>query len=323
MPFNSEITRTDAGALIPEDAARDIIKETADSNWIFQLARRLPDMSRKQRRMPVANALATAYFVNGDTGLKQTTELDWTNKYVDAEEVAAIVPVPEAVLDDEDYDIWGEVKPALVAAFNKAIVQAVLYGTNIPATWTTNLGAAGLVALATADSTVASIAAFTDLYEAIMGESAAGSADGLLMLLEAQGYAVTGHLAHMTMKGRLRNCRSVDGVPVFTGSPVSGAPAELDGAPILFPVDGSLDSSQALDICGQWNQLVYGIRQDMTYKVLSEAVITDAGGNIIYNLAQMDMIAIRAVMRLGFALPNPITPMATGATRCPFSVLTA
>ena len=57
-----------------------------------------------------------------------------------------IVPIPEAVLDDSAFDIWGEVQPALVEAFGIAIDQAVLYGTNIPASWTTNLGAAGLVA---------------------------------------------------------------------------------------------------------------------------------------------------------------------------------
>jgi hypothetical protein len=50
----------------------------------------------------------------------------------------------------------------------------------------------------------------------------------------------------------------------------------------------------------------------------------DAGGNTIYNLAQQDMVALRGVMRLGFALPNPINRLQpVAASRAPFSVLTA
>ena len=98
------------------------------------LARRLPDMPRAQRRLPVLSALPTAYFVSGDTGLKQTSEANWENKYVDAEELAVIVPIPESVLDDADYDIWSEIRPLLVEALGVAIDGAVLYGTNIPAT---------------------------------------------------------------------------------------------------------------------------------------------------------------------------------------------
>ena len=229
MPYGSLISRTDSQALMPEDAAREILTETASTGQIFQLARRLPDMSRAQRRIPVANALATAYFVSGDIGLKQTTELDWTNVYIDAEEVAAIIPIPSAVLDDTDYDIWGECKPALVEAFNVAITQAVLYGTNIPATWTTNLrGHAGLCALATAHTCTASIAAFADLYEAMLGESADGLANSLVSLVEVQGYPVTGHLAALSLKSRLRNSRSTDGVPLFNTPTGAGQPGEID-----------------------------------------------------------------------------------------------
>ena len=58
--------------------------------------------------------------------------------------------------------------------------------------------------------------------------------------------------------------------------------------------------------------------------MLDQAVIQDAAGNTIYNLAQQDMIALRAVMRLGFALPNPINRLQpTEASRAPFAVLTA
>lgn len=323
MPYNSLISRTDASPLVGEEVITAFLNEVAGTNPIMQLARRLPNMSKAQARLPVWSSLATAYFVTGDTGLKQTSEVSWTNKYIDAEELAVIVPIPQSVLDDSDYDIWAQVKPELMKAFSKAITAALLYGTNIPATWTTNLGAAGLVAKSTAAGHTISLANYADTYEAILGETAAG-VDGLYMLVEGDGFGVTGNVAHISVKGILRNCRDVNGNPIFKTSMQDVSRYELDGAPIYFPTDGSIVSASSLDIAGQWDQLVYSIRQDITWKVLDQAVIQDAAGNIVYNLAQQDMVALRGVMRLGFALPNPINRMnETEATRCPFAVLTA
>lgn len=322
MPYNSVISRTDAAALIPEVVSNEMLQNVPQRSAVMQLARRLANMSTAQTRMPVMSALATAYFVNGDTSLKQTTEVTWSDKYVDAEELAVIVPIPEAVLDDANYDIWGQVRPSLEEAFGRAIDAAVLYGTNIPASWTTDMGAAGLVAGILAASQGISLASYTDLYEAILGETAAGTS-GLFGLVEADGYMVTGSIAAMAMKRMLRNMRSVDGVPLFQNSMQAAGQYTLDGAPILFPTNGAISATYYM-ISGQWNQLVYAMRQDITYKILDQAVIQDTSGNIIYNLAQQDMIALRAVMRLGFALPNPINRMnETAATRFPFAYLTA
>lgn len=323
MPYNNVVSRSDAAALIPEEVSNAVLGQIAGSNQLLSLSRRLPNMARAQQRMPVMSSLATAYFVQGDTGLKQTTEVNWANKYIDAEELACIVPIPQSVLDDADYDIWGQIQPELVAAFNFAIAQAVLYGSNIPASWTTNLGAAGIVAGANSASQVISMASYTDAYEAILGETAGGT-DGLFMLLEADGFAVTGNLAHLSMKGVLRNTRSSTGETIFKTNMQDPTRYELDGTPVYFPTDGSIISGSSLLIAGEWTQLVYAFRQDITYKILDQAVIQDAGGTIIYNLAQQDMVALRAVMRLGFALPNPknrINP--TDATRFPFAVMTA
>jgi HK97 family phage major capsid protein len=326
MPYNSIISRTDAAALIPEVVSREILQSVPEQSACMRMGRRLANMPRAQTRMPVLSALPTAYFVTGDNSKKQTTEVNWTNVYIDAEELAVIVPIPEAVLDDADYDIWGEVKPKLVEAFGVAIDDAVINGTNIPTSWTTNLGAAGLIARCTAASHTISLAAYTDLYEAIMGETAAG-VDGLLMLLEADGFIATGHVAHTSVKGQIRNCRDVNGQPIFKAGPSLGttfATGELDGAPILYPLNGVINSATCLDIAGDWTKLVYSMRQDITYKVLDQAVITDAQGAIIYNLAQQDMVALRAVMRVGFSLPNVLNRMnQTALTRCAFATLTA
>lgn len=323
MPFNNVISRSDAAALIPAEVSADIISAVPELNPIMRLARRLPNMSKNQRDFPVMSALASAYFVTGDNGLKQTSEVNWANKYVHAEELAAIVPISEAALDDADYDIWAEIKPELERAFSVAISGAVIHGTNIPANWTTDLGAAGLVAGANAAGNLVSAAAYADLYEAILGESAAG-VDGMFMTVEADGFLVTGTIAHLSMRGKLRNTRDSNGNPIFKPSMQEKGQYELDGAPIYFPTDGSINAASALMISGQWDQLVYSIRQELTYKVLDQAVIQDNAGNIIYNLAQQDMVALRAVMRLGFALPNPINRVqGTEANRYPFAVLTA
>jgi HK97 family phage major capsid protein len=315
MGYNNMISRSDATALIPVDISNEILSNVATMNPVLRMARKLPNMSANQRRLPVMSALATAYFVSGDTGLKQTTEVNWANKYIDAEEIAAIVAVPEAVLDDSSFDVWGQVRPQIEEAISIAISGAILYGTNIPASWTTNLGAAGLYALCVANSHTVSLAAYTDLYEAVLGEKADGT-DGLHMLVEADGYMVSGNIAHPSMRGKIRNTRDKDGQPIF-------ANGNLDGAPITFPTDGSIVAATNLMFSGQWTELVYAMRQDITYKILDQAVIQDNTGAIVYNLAQQDMIALRAVVRLGVALPNPINRMNSAAIRCAFGVLTA
>lgn len=323
MPYNSLVTRTDSAPLIGEEVIAEFLQEVAGSNPLMRMARRLPNMNKKQSRLPVWQALPTAYFVSGDTGLKQTSEVSWENKYIDAEELAVIVPIPQSVLDDSDYDIWAQVKPELLKAFSLAITSAVLYGTNIPATWTTDLGAAGIMAGSTAASHTISAAAYADLYEAILGETAAGVA-GLFMLPEADGFQVSGSVGHVSMKGKLRNVRDSNGQPIFKRSMVEGTQYELDGTPIEFPDDGSVVSGSSLLISGDWNQLAYAMRQDITWSIADTGVIQDAAGNIVYNLFQQDMVALRGVMRLGFALPNPVNRMnSTAATRFPFSVLTA
>ena len=309
--YNSLISRTDAAALIPEEVSREIIQAVPEASAVMRLARRLPNMSRKQRRMPVLSGLVTAYFVTGDNGLKQTSEAAWENKYINAEELAVIVPIPEAVLDDVDYDVWSEIRPNIVEAFGKAFDQAVLLGTNAPDDWPDDL-----VTGATSASHTITLGTGADIYDDIMSEG------GVIAKVEEDGFGVTGHVAALTMRAKLRGLRDDNGVPIFNRTVQATSMYELDGAPVEFPRNGSMDAATALMFTGDWTQLVYAMRQDITYKVLTEAVIQDGSGTIVYNLAQQDMVALRAVMRLGWQLPNPINRVNTSSsTRYPFSVL--
>jgi HK97 family phage major capsid protein len=335
MSFSDLISRANASPLIPEEVFPQIIQETEEASAVMRMGRALPQMNRAQQRLMVTSGLADAFFNDGsgsDNALAQTTNSEWANRYIDAERVTAIIPIPKSVIADSAYDIWGQCRPQIIGAIAKLVDTAVIHGTNIPASWAVNIGETGtarngLVARATAASQVASLANFADMYEALLGESAAGAADGVAMLLEADGYMVSGHIAHTSVKGRLRNTRDANGNPIFhpgqhVGS--SFATGAIDGAPVLDPLNGSINPASALRVAGPWDKLVYAIREDLTFEIGTEGVITDAGGNIIHNLWQQNMVALKATMRLGFALPNPVNRLnATELTRCPFAVLTA
>lgn len=321
--YSNYISQSDALALIPEEVSAEIIKAVPQQSAVLRLGRRLKDMSSRQYRMPVMSALATAYFVSGSDyaageRLKKTTSLAWDDKYITAEELAVIVPIPEDVIADETYDIWGEVRPSVEEAIGLAVDQAVLFSTDAPATWPT-----AIVPGAIAAGHVAALPDFADLYEAILTH-AADDTPGMLMLIEEDGYQPSAYLGHISMRGRLRNTRDTLGQPIFSSNMQDGQSYQLDGAPCVFPMNGCMDPDEALLIGGDWTQLVYAFRQDISFKMLDQAVIQDADGNIVLNLAQQDMVAMRVVVRMGWQLPNPINRMQSDEDlRYPFSILTA
>lgn len=305
------IDRTGAAALIPEENAREIIQGVVTQSAVLQRGRKLPNMSSKTYKMPVLDMLPIAYFVNGDTGSKKTTKQAWDKKFITAEEIAVIVPIPEAVLDDSDYDIWGEIKPRVVEAFGKVIDGAVLFDVDKPSTWRD-----GVVATATKANSVVTLASEDSLYDKIMAE------DGVIAKIESSGYFVNGHMADISMRAKLRGLKDSTGNPIFKSDMQSGTTYSLDGSPMNFPNNGAFDKSKALMISGDFSQLVYAIRQDITFKLFTEGVVQNTDGTIAYNLMQNDMVALRAVMRLGWEIPNPINSVQTDKSkRCPFAIL--
>ena len=305
------IDRTGAESLIPETRAREIIQGTITRSAVLSQGRKLPNLSSKTHKMPVLDMLPIAYFVNGDTGNKKTTNMKWDKKIITAEEIAVIVPIPEAVLDDSEYDIWAEVRPRVEEAFGKVIDGAVLFGVNAPDSWRDDI-----VTTATNATSVVTFGSSDSLYDKIMGE------DGVIAKVEASGFFVTGHMADISMRAKLRGLKDSTGNPIFKSDMQESTRYSLDGSAMTFPNNGSFDKSKALMISGDFSQLVYAIRQDITFKLFTEGVVQNTDGTIAYNLMQQDRVALRAVMRLGWEIPNPINSLKTDkAKRCPFAIL--
>ena len=307
----SIIDRSGAESLIPTQESNEIIQGAITQSAVLSRGRRLANMTSRQYKMPVLDMLPIAYFVNGDTGQKQTTKQQWDKKYITAEEIAVIVPIPEAVLDDSEYDIWAEVRPRITEAFGKVIDSAILFGVNKPTSWRNDV-----VATATAAGAIVTLGSADNLYDKIMSE------DGVIAKVENCGYFVNGHMADISMRAKLRGLKNTNGDPLFKSDLQGSTQYALDGSPMVFPNNGAFDKSKALMISGDFSQLVYSIRQDITFKLFTEGVVQNTDGSIAYNLMQNDMVALRAVMRLGWEIPNPINSVEKNKEkRCPFAVM--
>ena len=300
MPYNNITTRTDVAALIPEEVSNSMLGKATESSAVLDLFGRV-NVGRSQVRFPILSALPVAYWVTGDTGLKQTTEIAWANKYLQVEEIAVIMPVPDNVLADVEADIWDEAQPLLAEAFGRTLDAAVFFGTNAPASFPTNV-----IAAANAAGNMVSVGT-----NAVAAGGFFGDLDDLYGKIEQDGFEVTGFVAPTSFKAKLRKVRGTDGRKLDEGR-TSGDLRMLDGYPVaysmkgLWPVAGGVGVDGVQVIAGDWSQFVVGVRQDIRMKILTEAVITDNTGAIIFNLPQQDMTAIRLTFRAGWQVANTI-----------------
>ena len=161
-------------------------------------------------------------FREWDTGQKKTTNMQWDKKYITAEEIAVIVANPESVLDDSDYDIWGEVRPRVQEAFGKVIDGAVLFDVEKPSSWRD-----GIVTTAVKAGNV--VASTDDLYTDIMGEG------GVIAKVEQSGYFVNGNFADISNAGKTARAEKTPQGSRFSKATCSPAQTIPWMAPAAFP----------------------------------------------------------------------------------------
>lgn len=303
VAYNNIIARGDTSAIESVNAiVNEIIEGVTKGSTVLPLLTKLPNMTNKQAKMGVLASLPEAYWVEGDNGLKGTTKMAWANKYIVAEELAVVVPIPQSVLDDADYDIWAEVKPRVVEQFYKKIDQAIINGVDKPASW-------GDAIIPAATTKGFNVPATANLYNDI---------SDAMSKVEEVGYDVTGILGGLKAKGLFRK-----GLLDTTGQPLDPS-SEVMSLPRQFANNGAFDSNVAKLVVGDFKQGVYSIRRDIEFKVFDTGVVTNSAGEIIFNLMQQDMVALRVTMRLGYQLPNPINVVeGDESKRLPFAYVEA
>lgn len=295
------IARTDVDSLIETQVANEIFEGVVRDSKALSMFRRLPNMTSDKTKLRVLDSLPVAYFVDETTnnGRKNTTKMAWDKKFINAAELAVIVPIKENVLNDASIDIWSEVRPRIVEAFAKKIDNAMFFGVDKPTDWRAGLVPSVIAAGAEVNETE------NGLYSDI---------NDVMTKVEESGYDVNAILGGVGLKGKFRMMTDTTGQPLNT--------TEIGSVRREFMDNGVWDKTASTLIAGDFSQAVYAIRQDVTYKILDQAVIQDpTTGEIVYNLAQEDMVALRVVMRLGWEIPNPVNALNETATRFPFASL--
>ena len=301
------ITRDDlSDSLIPDQVSKEIIQTMPQSSVIMTRAKKVA-MSAKKEKQPVLASLPDAYWVN-EGGLKQTTKTGWEDVTMTAEEMAVIVPIPDSVVDDSQINIWDTVKPLIAEAMGKKIDQAAIFGIDKPASWGTDI----LAGATAADNNVAEGT----------GKDLADDVAKLGRKLSEAGFALNGFATMPGFGWQLAGLRNANGTPIYVPSLAQGTPSTLYGYPLNEVMNGAWATDKAVLLGADWTKFVYGVRQDISYQVFDQGVISDEDGKVVYNLMQQDSQALRVVMRVGFAVANPLTRLKEKGQQYPAGFVT-
>lgn len=312
MPYNSQTSRANVEALIREQVSNIMLGTDSSPSAAMALFQRIV-VPTGETRFPVMATDVSAYWVDGDTGLKQTTGMSWDNKFINLEKLAAIVPIPDSVIQDTDTDLWGQIQPRVRNAIGRAIDSAIFFGTNAPTSFPDDIVTAATAAgnaYARGTATVAEGGLAEDVNQAM----------GLLL---DDGYAATGFVANPQYQTRLRSARGSDGQLLVD---VNGGVSSIWGLPAGYPMPGQwptgLSAAELFAI--QRENFILGTRGDFEVTVSNQAILQDGDGAIQLNAFQQDMTFFRVVFRVGWQVSNPLNHTEpTEANRYPAAVLTS
>ena len=282
--------------IIPEERSTEIVQDAIQQSVVLNRARRTT-MGKRSKSMPVLDALPSAKFVNGETGLKSTSKFSFKNAKLHPEELAVILPIPDSVVDDADIDLWGVARPLAAEAIGAAVDAAILWGVDKPASW--------------GDALIPGAIKAGNVVQHGTNPDLGADVAALGKLTVKGGGAINGFVSEPGLNWEMVGLRGANGQPIYNpGSLAASQPSSLYGYPLNEVTTGAWDEDAAKLAAVDWTKVVLGVRQDITYDIFREGVITedDGDGNqrIVYNLMQQDMKALRVVFRVAYATAQPI-----------------
>lgn len=335
--FSNSMNRSNADTRLalelPERVVGDILRDAEVTSKFLQLGE-VHRMSTRQERIRLQNSKPSAYWINGtttagdaplgsandddtnqtakDSGLKQTTEYGYDNLYLTTDEIAVMVVMPDAWRDDSTL-AWEQIRRDLRGAFAEAIDAAGFFGASTTAHPLPSTFGTGIVPGAIAEGNVVYLA--DHLASTPTDGSRADRADAyaaVAQLIDGKGYTSTNFVVAPGETWNLRRQRDENGALLNAGA--------LFGLSVEEVRNGTWDPASAIALTGDFSNLKIGIRQDIQFTLTNVGTITNAAGAVVYNALQQDGEILRACMRVGYVVTNPLKNL-TGQREYPFAVL--
>lgn len=219
-----DIDRTDADALFTEGMRLEIINQLTTKESVALQTIPTVQMSNKKDKVPVVSTLPTAGFLAAEGTAKPEDEVTWEGKYLQAEEIAVIIPIDDTVIADAQIDVASQVTKLVAQEFARVIDAAVFFGTGAPSSWPVG-GVFGAVD-ATNKIPYTGIEDYGKLFSAV----------------EVNGNDVTDLWASREVRADLRH-------PIIDGQAMQAPGLTIDnvyGVPLTFPLGWDKTKAKAI-----------------------------------------------------------------------------
>ncbi|WP_404403813.1 phage major capsid protein [Jeotgalibacillus malaysiensis] len=268
--------KANAQGLIPTELSNEIVKGVQSGSTVMQLSK-LEPMTAPTKKISVLNGLS-AYFV--DEGQKiNSDDAQFDFVTLETKKLAVIVPFSNELVNNSIVDVFEEIKPEIETQLYRKFDHEAINGTS-------SMYAKSLLGVVNGTGKAVTI-----------GDTAQGLHDDFsdtMGLVEEDGYEVNGFVTYNGMKNKLRKLKDNQGTPLYVPSVTQSAGGELYGQPVGYSF--GVDKTATEAITGDFRYSVVGVRGDIEYKLLEEATV----GNV--NLAEQDMVALRVVMHVAYAV---------------------
>jgi HK97 family phage major capsid protein len=306
---------SDFSGIIPHEYSQQIIHEVEQQSAVLQLAQTMP-MGTRITELPVTGKLPSAQWVTGTAappagaGRKPYTDLTLVPQVITAEEIAAVVAIPQQYLDDNTINLWNWARPKMAEAIAVRLDETVLFGgAGIPASFPVGGVTGPLYSMGIGGG--GAYNPITNPYPTAI--DAVDAVNNAMSYVEGQGLNVTGHSADIGAKGRFRGVRDQTG-SLLLGTEQVGTSQRptLYGEPIAYSQYAAPGVNTVNFISGAWDYLVIGVREDIRFRIDPSGVIASDTGQVLVSGFQDNVVPCKIWARFGCTIIKPVTPRVPG-----------